>query len=85
MQISFDFDKVFPNAGGKKRLQDTAMRYLRAPREVEGTTFTQSQLDHLRSIFDLLIDDEPARSTLATLICVTDSMRRKKEMRMDSL
>lgn len=73
MKASFDFDTVFPSAGGYERLNEVR-RNLRAQdtNSVEGTVFTQREIDHLRIMFARLSDDEEARSTLMGIICYCD-------------
>ena len=73
MKPSFEFDTVFPSAGGHARLTEVR-KELRIPRTgtAEGTAFTQLEIDHLRTMFDSLSGDEEARSTLMGLICYCD-------------
>lgn len=76
----FDFDRVFPNAGGLANLRqvlnrDRQAHIGRSPR-VEGTRYSKRDIERFRKIFDLLGDDDEAKATFADVVCFTDLKAR---------
>lgn len=77
MKCAFDFDKVFPNAGGIEFLNTVRHGLSRnRSRDAEGTVFTQEQIEHIRKMFDACGEDEESRSTLMMLVCYVDNQSR---------
>ena len=77
MKCAFDFDKVFPNAGGIKSLNAVRHSLSRnRPRDAEGTVFTEAEIENIRKMFDACGRDPESRSTLMMLVCYVDNQSR---------
>ena len=77
--LRFDFDKVYPEAGGIAELdsliKDESVQRKVQP-HVEGTTFRTSEVEIQRRLFALAKDDPSARAELAMLIAYTEGKNR---------
>ena len=78
-RLNFDFDQVYPEAGGIAELDRRIVELSPERKEqdyAKGTTFRRGEVAVQRRLFALAKDDLSARAELAMLIAFTEGKNR---------